>query len=411
MGSQTLFRGPVVNAGSLMNTTTQGEVVGPFDGPDISYQGLAIPDPRNTPLPKDTLSPGAVPSFYASPLLVTYDGIPQQSFTNTVATTQIVTAGNTLTLNTVNATVNPTDDAQVWTYGIPLVPQGTSSVVIVGAIDFGFATGTTVANSSSVVVSDSRAFDQGQWLAIGGVGNSSSNTALITQVTGITNRTTITISPVAATARTRAPIGNASILTNVSLTPPASSIAAAVVPNAATGQLGAGLAAVFDSRYGAGRNLRVQGATANTTVLTVVGYDVHGNYMTESITVAGGTTITSGLKAFKYIASITAGGTNATGVAVGLGDLFGFAWRSDSYGLTVVRSNFTNVLLPVASYSPAITGPSTATSADVRGTVNLAATFTSNGTSRLTIAAFPSADQVVNATPIGYTSLFGVPQA
>ena len=145
MANQTLFRGPLVNAGSLLNATTQGEVVTPFDGPLISYQGQSIPDVRQPPLAKDTLIPGAVPSFYASPLLITYDGIPQAIASNQISTNAVFTVAVLRNLNTTTGSSALADNAQQITYGVPIIPQGTTQVVNVQAIDFGFATGTTTA--------------------------------------------------------------------------------------------------------------------------------------------------------------------------------------------------------------------------------------------------------------------------
>lgn len=412
MGSQSLFRGPLVNAGALQNATTQGEVVTPFDGPSIDYQGGVIPDVRQSPINSEALIPGSVPSFYGSPLLITYDGIPQVSAVNAIATAQALTAGNNLTLNTVVATVALSDGAQHLTYGLPIVPQGTSTPVIVSAIDFGFTTGTATANSSSLVVPDTAPFKVGQWIAVGGVGNTSSNTALITQVTGVTNRTTITISPVAATGRTRAPVGNAAFF-GQGLTPETNPYVPAVVPNAATGQYAAGYAAVFDPRYGAGRGLVMNGGTGATVLVT--GYDVHGNLMTEFFTGQAGGTASLGNKAFKYVRSIAAVAGTGQSASIGITDTFGFAWRVDSRSLTYVR-NQTGVLAStlMAAVTLATTiSPSTNTSNDVRGTINIATANlgTTNGTMRITIAQFASPDQIINASPLGYTSFFGIPQA
>jgi len=414
MANQTLFRGPLVNAGSLLNATTQGEVVTPFDGPLISYQGQSIPDVRQPPLAKDTLIPGAVPVSYASPLFITYDGIPQAIASNQISTNAVFTVATLRNLNTTTGSSSLADNSQQITYGLPIIPQGTTQVVNVQAIDFGFATGTTTANSSTVVVTDTRFFAVGQWLAIGGVGNAASNTALITRVTSVANVTTIQISPVAGTGRARAPIGLAAFF-GQGLTPEANVYVPAVVPASVSQYVPAGLAAVFDARYGAGRNLSLNAGT--NAIITVSGYDVYGNALTESITANG--TSAWGVKAFKYIRSILTTQDGSVG-SVGLGETFGFAWRSDSWGL--VRAGMSNkaTVGTTTGYTSAIVGPSTATTGDVRGTIQISTgslvtgIFGApgvNGTSRLTIAQHVSPSQIIYSNPLSYTALFGTAQA
>jgi hypothetical protein len=413
MGNQTLFRGPLVNAGSLINATTQGEVVTPFDGPFISYQGKVVPDVRQPPLAKDALIPGSVPVFYGGPLFISYDGIPQSIASNQISTNAVFTVGALRNLNTTTGSSALADNAQQITYGLPIIPQGTTQVVNVLGIDYGFATGTTVAASTAVVVTDTRWFAVGQWLAIGGVGNTASNTALIARVVAIPNATTIQLSSAAGTGRARAPIGMAAFF-GQGLTPEANVYVPAVTPASITPYFPAGLAAVFDSRYGAGRNLSVSGGTNG--VITVSGYDVYGNAMTESITAVG--TTAWGRKAFKYVRSILTTTDGSVG-SVGLGETFGFSWRSDSWGLINVGLDNKASIGTTTGYTSAILGPSTATTGDVRGTVqiNTGSLVTGifgqaiTGTSRLTIAQDLNPAQIIYSNPLGYTALFGVAQA
>jgi len=101
------------------------------------------------------------------------------------------------------------------------------------------------------------------------------------------------------------------------------------------------------------RNITATGASGADAILNVIGTDVYGNVITETITLNGTATI-QGAKAFKTITSITpAGGTGlgATDVTVGTGSKLGLpvklnarpdllqAWFGavlDGGGLTVV---------------------------------------------------------------------------
>jgi len=101
------------------------------------------------------------------------------------------------------------------------------------------------------------------------------------------------------------------------------------------------------------RNITATGATGADAVLNVIGTDVYGNVITETITLNGTATI-QGVKAFKTITSITpAGGSDlgATDLTVGTGSKLGLpvklnarpdllqAWLGlvlDGGGLTVV---------------------------------------------------------------------------
>ena len=430
--TQSVFRGPVIAAGNLMNATTMGDTYGPtaspWDGPSIFFQSHVVPDPRFGPLAKDTVSPGAVQSFMPSPFVITYDGIPQASSsgslgTQTLATGQAFTAG-AIGLNTAVVASALVDNAGFWTYGVPIIPRGTSVPVIVGAIDFGFATGTTVANSSTVSVTDVSPFSQGQYLCIGSAGNAAGSTALMTQITAIANATQFNISPVAATARTRAPIGQAGLF-NINLPPGTQFGPPTVTPASATQTLDGGLAAVFDPRAGAGRTLVLFGYTTvfGTATLLVSGYDVYGNAMSELLT--GNGAAVYGNKAFKYITSAVANTTSTT-MSLGLGNTFGFAWRADSPALTYVRNNLSGApLAGVATscaqgFTAAFVGASTATTGDIRGTISLYTgslassafgTSIANGTTRITIAQWLAPHQLTLSDVGNSTALFGSPQA
>lgn len=133
---------------------------------------------------------------------------------------------------------------------------------------------------------------------------------------------------------------------------------------------------------------------------TVRGYDIYGYPMTETITGANTGATASGLKAFKYVASITPAGTlSGSNVTAGIGTAFGLPLRVDAYGYlygTQSTSAITSGNTTVAD----TTSPATATTGDVRGTI------ASTGTTRIVVHVTPTVANVA----AGATGLFGVTQ-
>lgn len=423
--AETIFRGPGVVGGSLIDNRVE-----PFDGPSIGYQGDVILDPRLGPLPKDGLSPGRVKGFYNAFYTVATDAIPQATSTTVVAASQTpsTTLGVALTLKTAQA--GTAAGVTVFSPGVPIVPIGTTTLVTVAAIDFGFTTGTTVANSSTVAVVDNTLFTIGQWVVIPGAGaGGNTNTPLFTQVVSIAtaNLTGITISPVAATALSNQPVGQGNLYSQ--LLPPAASFGpSAVSANAAEPYRLAGLALSFDPAQGVARNLTIQSAAtaSGTGTFLVTGYDVYGNLMTELIT-ASGTSATAGKKAFKYISTVkvqTAGTTvTPPAVTVGVGDIVGLNFRSDKWEYTDIFFNGGFASNNTGWTSAVTTNPATNTTGDVRGTQNCSTILAGgaggtavtgggfDGVKRLTIFQNIPMIAAFNANPNSAVSLFGVAQS
>lgn len=416
--AETLLRGPGVSIGSLMDGRIE-----PWDGPSIEYQGDVIPDPRYSPANKDAVGPGAIKGFFSNPYFVLVDTIPSASSTATVAAAQApsTTAGVALALTT--AVLGTAAGVPVWTPGIPIIPSNTTVPVTVSAIDFGFTTGTTAANSSTVVVVDNSLFQVGQWIVIGGAGAAgATNVALFTQVQSkSTNTTVITISPSALTALNNAPIGQGNLYNT--LLPPATQFGpAAASANASEPYKVAGFALAFDPLQGCARALSVTAASigSGTTALTVSGYDIYGVAMTESIT-ANGTTTVNGKKAFKYVSNIVVGTAATSGtpanVSVGVSDIVGVNVRSDKWEYLNVFWNG-GFAINSTGWTKALSTTSTATTADVRGTQNLSTALTgtgvvasTDGARRVTIMMSVPVQNMVNATPLNSSSLFGTAQA
>ena len=118
-------------------------------------------------------------------------------------------------------------------------------------------------------------------------------------------------------------------------------------------------------------------ASATYTTATTNGYDIYGWPMTEQVTLTAGSTVT-GKKAFKYIKSVTlSGGTADTthAYSIGTSAVVGLPIRADSSGeLTAAAAASLSVLNPVTNFTgftAAVTTYPTATTGDVRGTIDL----------------------------------------
>jgi hypothetical protein len=153
------------------------------------------------------------------------------------------------------------------------------------------------------------------------------------------------------------------------------------------------------------RNIRItSGGNDSGLTFTVNGYDVYGTPMTEAITGANAG-IASGRKTFKYIASIVVtGGTVASTVSVGTGDVYGMPLRCDFFGLANINWNSTAITANTGFTAPDATSPATTTTGDVRGTYAVQAA--SDGTKRLLVSVMVPPNNLSTANP----GLLGVQQ-
>lgn len=406
--AETIDRGPFISVGSLMDNR-----IDPFDGPGISYQGDSFPDPRYGPFPKDGTTPARAFTFFNNPYVVLTDAIPSATNASSIATSQVATGGTPMTLIS-TAPAGGGANVPSITPSIPIVPFGQSTVTTVLAIDFGFATGTTAANSSTVTVVDNTYFPVGTWVIIGGAGNSTNTKPLITQVASASGSATIFINPVALGALNNAPIGHGNLFSN-NLPPQANFGPAQSSANAAVPYTPAGFAALFNPLESVARNIIVTGSNATSTAqFLVTGYDIYGTLMTELITGVNGSA--AGKKAFKYVQSIVPQGT-ATGnsYTIGAGNVAGIHLRSDKWEYANIFYNGAFMANSTGWTAAASTAPATNTTGDVRGTVNASTIATTgapfDGTKRLAIMMSVPIYNMVNATPVNATSLFGVAQS
>ena len=420
------FRGPINAMGSLEDTNFTSSIgaavpIQPLDGPSAFYQGWVLPDPRGAPFPKDQFRPGQLPAFGAIGDFYTVDAIPQAFSTTVIAAAQVATGGVAFSLTTA-AVTNFSAGAASIAYGVPIIPQGTTVATTAAiALDFGFTTGTTIANSTAVQVNDTTLFTQGQWIILGNVANAAGTASLVTQVQTTINATTIGVSPVPATAL-GIPIGAANLFGGAFL-PPASTLQPATVANAHAPRTVAGFARIANPAEMLCRSISVAAATltGGTGTILVSGWDVWNQPMTELIT-ASGTTPVYTRKAFKYIGSAvtgTTGGTTGVNYNLGIGDNFGFPLVLDRYSHVQVWAGNTTISNNVG-FSTAAFGAATNTTGDVRGTVlvnvngtgtPISSVMTTNNVNRLTIIQNLPPTIMYQTTPNNLTPMFGTTQA
>lgn len=414
------FRGPVNSMGPMENTPASPEI---FDGPSGFYQGGGLLDPRAT-FQKDGTTQGRVPAFYMSPSIILVDNIPSALSTTALAAAANVTSGTAMTL----ATTAPGGSAAgvpSIASGVPIIPFGSGTVTTAAlALDFGFTTGTTTAASSTVVVVDNTQFTQGQWVCIGGAGNSGKTAALLTQVTNIntSNTTGITVFPVPAGSLSNAPIGGANLWST--FYPPSTQFGPqSPSANAASQNITAGLLRLRNPREGLARIVSISNAaSAAGGAFTVTGWDLYHQPMTEVITASLTTAATIyGKKAFKFISAVTPNFTDAHNYAVGVGDTFGFPFRIDEWENGLYFYGGGLMVASTGWLAPVKTSPATSATGDVRGTIQVSSSgnataiasplaAATDGTKRLVIVGITPFQNATYATPLNYAPLFGVTQ-
>lgn len=129
------------------------------------------------------------------------------------------------------------------------------------------------------------------------------------------------------------------------------------------------------------RNVTVNSAGDDTGItFTVTGTDEYGKALVETITGANAGKA-NGLKAFKTVTQIAASGAAAGNVNAGYGDVIGLPFRVDNKNQIQI---FFDGAIDAATLVLAVTtDPATATTGDVRGTINPAGTL--DGTKELSV--------------------------
>lgn len=392
--------GPYVIYGNL-NPVQNTE---PDMGPSATMMGDAVLDPRFVGTIGAASSTGQnkiyAHSNHAYFCLV--DAVPVTASNTKIVNAQaspVVPAGGTLALTTVASS------SAGYALNIPVVPQGSalnsSNVVNCIALDFGFTTATTTAGSNTITIpaGAGRFFQVGQKIIISGAGSATTPQIMtVATVPTTPNGTTFTTVENAVAAVASGACGNA--YPGVGL--------------AAWPWRPQGVMALADPYQGLARVLNVTSSGAGGTGYTVLirGYDIWGFPMAERIAVANSASTTAGLKAFKYISSVTleksGGGTFGANVSVGTTDLIGFNVRSDFWEYLNIFYNGVFVSTSTGYTAAVATSPATATTGDVRGTYALQSA--SDGVKRLAIFMTLPQYEILNSTNLNYTSMFGVTQ-
>jgi len=173
-----------------------------------------------------------------------------------------------------------------------------------------------------------------------------------------------------------------------------------------------GTVVAWNPGAGTGRNITIRpSSNLDAGTFSIAGRDMYGFKMTE--TIAAGSTVLAGRKAFKYISSITNATTpTSTGVSIGFGDVYGFPLAVPYVGqntilnintsasiATVIPPSTTNIVLA------STVATQTSTTPDVRGT--WASTTASNGVVRLQITVTPAASAAAAITSTNVAPFFG----
>lgn len=238
--------------------------------------------------------------------------------------------------------------------------------------------------------------------------------------------------PVAGTALTLAPQSSQGAIQTTIIAPETGQAVSviAIDSTAATLNFGqGGTVAVWNPAAGTGRAILViNSCNSNSEQYIVRGRDMYGFKMTETI-LASTTSSGSGQgrKAFKYITSVTpstATTISATGVGIGVNDIFGLPLvASYGNGISIWHSSANTTIANIITLATSVnfTVASTATTQtstmpDVRGTYTSSA-LVSNGSSvtssaavRLTISQYINANMVAGVTAASAVSMFGQAQ-
>lgn len=163
------------------------------------------------------------------------------------------------------------------------------------------------------------------------------------------------------------------------------------------------ITAAYDPTNACARALAVTGVTSGAPtggVFTIAGWDVYGAPMHENILAPTGAATVAGVKAWKWISSITPNFTDAHNYSVDVLNIFGLHIAVDAAAYVqefVAGTGYTQ--LPVVT--AAVTNVATATTGDVRGTVTL-----TPGSNRITLFALPTAARTM-LNPNDKTGIFG----
>lgn len=365
--------GPLVSYGDLTkipaSLSPTSVVIDPnLDaGPSIFYQGDAIIDPRFVFMKEKVQGyAGSIPSIFNQPTITSASGIPATIATNNIAAAQGVTTAVAMTLASPSFGVVANIPIRVYSTFPGFFGNGTL-VTAALALDFGFEYCSTTLGVAAINVNNGTNFYPGMPLVIAAVGNAAGTLPLLTSVVSVAANVVTLLStavPLATSAGT--PVGTGDIwgLRPDVLLP---------IPASAYPALAGGSGLFFDGRQGMCRGVQIAGSTnAVGGTFTVRGWDLYGQALSSTVTVAAGASTGFSLKVFKYIQSITPNFTDAThNYTVGTSDLFGFNYRNILFEASQTSWNGSLTATSTGVVAAVQTSPSTAALGDVRGTVQL----------------------------------------
>lgn len=385
--------GPTVVSGNTNPVQNQE----PDQGPSLVFQGSGLTDPRY--VGQIGGAPGTkIYGLYTNSYVVSTDSTPVTLAAANIAAAQAPTAATPLTLASALA-------AGI-SLAVPVLPFGAvpqaSSLVNCIALDFGFCPGSTVNASKTLTIPAGawRYFTNGQRIIVAGGNGTGITGNLFTTVAAavVPGATTITMADAAGATNTACKVGSCHPTLN------------AAWPFVTAGTT----ITLFDPTQGIARAVSITAnAGATGQVVTVRGYDVHGQSMTENITAVAASTV-NGKKAFKYILSVTPATTDAGHtLSVGTTDIMGINFRADywEYMDVFVAGAFVSVS---TGWVVADVNTATATTGDVRGTYALQTASNWDGTvanwaAARRVAIFSSIPlfNTISANNLNYSTLFG----
>jgi hypothetical protein len=338
-------------------------------GPSGWFQGDSVIDPRFI-FPKDQVQgqTGKAVAHFIAPSIMSISQIPVAAGAANIASVAGVTSGTALALassGVLGVTLN-----------VPIVPisnmwNAQAPVTAAITLDFGFAFANCTSGNVQVTVANAFDFSVGMPLVIGGVGNAGATIPLLCNVASIVDTTHITLTTPPLATNATAPVGMGNIWGPSEVFSQLSNM----TPTAHQPFMAGGSGLFLDGRQAVTRGLRIVGVSGGTGgTFTVAGWDIYGMPMHETITVGAGAVTGWGVKAWKYISSITPNFTDAHAYTVGTSDVFGFAYRCPLWENVEVSWNATYMSATQGFTAPlSLITTSTATTADVRGTIQTSA--------------------------------------
>lgn len=374
----SIFDGPLYQYGNMGSMTAAIFGMSEPDpntdaGPSGVFQGEAMLDPRWW-FPKDQIQgrTGVLPAHFMAPTLRSVNQIPAAFGTATIAPLANAVSGVAMVLAAANATGI--------TINVPMIPfnQGGIKNLGLGAnpttgicLDFGFAFATCVSGNAQITVANAYDFFPGMPLVIAGVGNAGGTIPLLTNVRSIDSTTTLTLFTAPLASVNPAAIGMGNIWgpdenqTNL----------ANMTPTAHLPWMAGGPGLFLDPRQSIARAVSITGVVSGTGGNFIVrGADIYGVLMSETIAAGAGVSTVFGKKAFKYIFSVTPQFSDAHTYSVGTTDVFGYHYRAPTWEDTEAFWNAIGQTVTQGYTAPlALITASTATTADVRGTLQTSA--------------------------------------